>query len=86
MTQRTKEIKNYIYQLRTKLTEAQTGKQNQSKVPSGEYGNENKANKYVERKEKKKIGMQIQIEVNEEDLYTLKINCKGKRTVGKANK
>ena len=22
----------------------------------------------------------------EEDLYTLKINCKGKRTVGKANK
>ena len=26
------------------------------------------------------------IEVNEEDLYTLKINFKGKRTVGKANK
>ena len=26
------------------------------------------------------------IEVDEEDLYTLKINCKGKRTVGKANK
>ena len=25
-------------------------------------------------------------EVYEEDLYTLKINCKGKRTVGKANK
>ena len=24
-------------------------------------------------------------EVDEEDLYTLKINCKGKRTVGKAN-
>ena len=24
--------------------------------------------------------------VDEEDLYTLKINCKGKRTVGKANK
>ena len=22
------------------------------------------------------------VEVNEEDLYTLKINCKGKRTVG----
>ena len=34
LTQQTKEIKNYIYQLRTKLTEAQTGKQNQSKVPS----------------------------------------------------
>ena len=30
--------------------------------------------------------MQIQIEVNEEDLYTLKINCKGKIAVGKANK
>ena len=28
LTQRTKEIKNYIYQLRTKLTKAQTGKQN----------------------------------------------------------
>ena len=30
--------------------------------------------------------MQSLIEVNEEDLYTLKINCKEKRTVGKANK
>ena len=29
--------------------------------------------------------MESQIEVDE-DLYTLKINCKGKRTVGKANK
>ena len=28
LTQWTKEIKNYIYQLRTKLTKAQTGKQN----------------------------------------------------------
>ena len=28
LTQKTKEIKNYIYQLRTKLTKAQTGKQN----------------------------------------------------------
>ena len=28
--------------------------------------------------------MQSLIEVDEEDLYTLKINCKGKRTVGKA--
>ena len=25
------------------------------------------------------------IEVDEEDLYILKFNCKGKRTVGKAN-
>ena len=30
--------------------------------------------------------MQSYIEVDEEDLYTLKINCKGKRTVGKADK
>ena len=30
--------------------------------------------------------MQSKIEVDKEDLYTLKINCKGKRTVGKANK
>ena len=30
--------------------------------------------------------MQSQKEVDKEDLYTLKINCKGKRTVGKANK
>ena len=28
----------------------------------------------------------IREEVDEEDLYTLKINCKGKRTVGKVNK
>ena len=26
------------------------------------------------------------LEVDEEDLPTLKINCKGKRTIGKANK
>ena len=30
--------------------------------------------------------MQRQIEVDEEDLYTLKFSCKGKRTVGKENK
>ena len=29
--------------------------------------------------------MQSQIEEDEEDLYTLKTNCKGKRTVGKEN-
>jgi len=28
LTQQTKKIKNYIYQLRTKLSKAQTGKQN----------------------------------------------------------
>ena len=30
--------------------------------------------------------MQSKTEVDEEGLYTLKINCKGKRTVGKGNK
>ena len=35
---------------------------------------------------KERIHMQSLIEVDEEDLYTLKINCKGKRTVGQANK
>ena len=38
-----------------------------------------------ERKKRKK-NIQSQIEVDKEDLYTLKINCKGKRTVGKANR
>ena len=30
--------------------------------------------------------MQSYTEVDKEDLYTLKINCKGKRAIGKANK
>ena len=30
--------------------------------------------------------MHSYIEIDEEDIYTLKINCKGKRTVRKANK
>ena len=46
-------------------------------------------NKYVEKKGKKekkeRIDMQSKIEVDK-DLYTLKINCKGKITVVKANK
>jgi len=41
-------------------------------------------NKFEEKKER--INMQVYKEVDKEDLYTLKINCKGKRTVGKANK
>ena len=35
---------------------------------------------------KERIDKQSKIEVDKEDLYILKINCKGKRTVGKANK
>ena len=38
------------------------------------------------KERKKRIDMQSWIEVDKEDLYTLKINCKVKRTVGKANK
>jgi len=36
-----------------------------------------------ERKERK--NRYAKLEVGEKDLYTLKINCKGKRTVGKAS-
>ena len=36
LTWPTKEIKDYISQLRMKLTKAQTGKQNWSKMPGGE--------------------------------------------------
>ena len=46
-------------------------------------------NKYCEKKKCKKektdgIEMQNEIEVDKEDLYILKINCNGNRTVGKA--
>ena len=55
-----------------------------------EQSNENKTNKYVVRKGKKEkkeiLDMQSYIEVDEGDLYTLKINWKGRRTVRKANK
>ena len=40
-----------------------------------------------ERKERKEgKNRYAKLNVDKEDLYTLKINCKGKRTVGKANK
>ena len=52
-------------------------------MPSGEWSNENKTNKYVERKERKNSYAKLEID---ENLYTLKINCNGKRTVGKASK
>ena len=38
------------------------------------------------RRKERKNGYESYTEVDEEDLYTLKINCKGKRTVVKANK
>ena len=36
-----------------------------------------------EKEKEERIDMQSYIEVDKEDLYMLKINCKGKRTVGK---
>ena len=38
------------------------------------------------REKKERIVIQSWIEPDKEYLYTLKFNCKGKRTVGKANK
>ena len=38
------------------------------------------------KERKERIDMQSQIGIDEEDLYTLKFNYKGKRTVVKANK
>ena len=38
-----------------------------------------------ERKKRKNRYEKV-LEIDEEDLYTLNISCKGKRTVGKANK
>ena len=59
MTQQTKETKNCIYQLRAKLNKAQTGKQ------SAKRGiNENKTNKYVERKGKKEEEERIDAKLN----------------------
>ena len=44
-------------------------------------------NKYVERKGKKgRIDMQSYIDIDEEDLYIVKINFKGQRIAGKTNK
>ena len=42
---------------------------------------------YIERKGKKeKQNRYAKLDVDKEDLYTLNINCKGKRIIGKANK
>ena len=38
------------------------------------------------KERKKRKNRYANLEVHEEDLYTLKINCKEKRTVGKTNK
>ena len=55
-------------------------------MPSAEQSNENKTKKTVERKGKKEQICKVKYRQIKEHLYILKTNCKGKRTVGKANK
>ena len=54
LTWQAKETKNDIIQLKTKLTNAQTRKQNQRKVPTGEYSYENTTNKHGDKKKEYK--------------------------------
>ena len=55
LTQWTKETKNGIHQLSIKLTKEQIGKQNQSKVPTGNKAVKTKlTNMVIKRKERKK--------------------------------
>ena len=49
-----KEIKNFIYQLRSKLTEAQTGKQNQPRCQLGNKAMKTKLTYMLRGKERKK--------------------------------
>ena len=56
-------------------------------MPIGNKAMKIKVTNMLRGKERKeKVDMQSYIEIDEENLYTLKINCKGKRTVEKANK
>ena len=50
----TKEIKNYIYQLRTKLTKAQTGKENKARGHVGNKAMKTKLTNMLREKERKK--------------------------------
>ena len=54
-------------------------------MPRGELSNENKTKKYVERKGKQDRYAKLNRGKWRRFIY-IKINCKGKRTVGKANK
>ena len=59
LTQQTKEIKNFIYQLRTKLTKGQTRKHTKARCQVGNKAMKAKTNKYVERKGRKEKKEQI---------------------------
>ena len=79
--QQTEEIKNFIYQL-TKLTKAKLENKTKARCQVGNEAMETKVTNMLRGKERKeerteRIDMQSSIEVHE-DLYTLKINCKGK--------
>ena len=54
LTQQTKKMKDYIYQLRTKLTKAQTGKQNQSRCQLGNKAMKTKLTYMLRGNERKK--------------------------------
>ena len=54
MTWQTKEIKNYIYQLRTKLTKAQTGKENKARGHVGNKAMKTKLTNMLRGKERRK--------------------------------
>ena len=54
-------------------------------MPRGELSNENKTKKYVERKGKQDRYAKLNRGKWRRFIY-IKINCKGKRTVGKAKK
>ena len=64
--------------------------ENKTKARSqpGNKAMKTKLTNMLRRKERKKRKHEqiCKIGVDKEDLYTLKINCKGKRTVGKANR
>ena len=60
MTQQTKEIKSYIYHLRTKLTKAQTGKQTKAKCQLGNKAMKIKLTNMLKGKKENTEGIDMQ--------------------------
>ena len=54
LTRQTKETKNYIYQVRTELTKAQTGKQTKAKCQVGNKATKTKLTNMLRGKDRKK--------------------------------
>ena len=87
LTQRTKETKNYIQQLRTKLTKAKIGNQTKMRYQLVNKVMKTKLTHMLRGNKEKKKEQIYKVKWRQmKKTYTLKINCKGKRTVGKANK